>query len=772
MGAEFFGQLGQSLDRVAADSFRQQQIINDRQEALDALEISNNFEVDLGTKELEARKNYQFDGKYTENANQRFEQLKQQTLSNIKGDRVKARVAQGLEKYKGQFQLSNLAFQNGAQQLKQQEQLDDALSMEMGAISINANRDQVAISQEKLFQLNEGLPPEKRIAADQEIKDRTFQTYFDTKASGSIEAYSQGNLTQKELAASFDGILAELSDSKVDLSSRQRQSLISAYQNKKISALKNLRTVNKQAAINKWSSALSLQSQNRRALTEDDLNNYLRFVENEPDKQVARLQFEISKQKGGILDDIEQGDRGAALSKIDNFETLSEQAIANNDVVKAAQYTAAAESLKQTYQQKFKEIQNSVIDAFPFDAELERKYQDDPKAFVTDSIAKAQGVGIRADSANFLKGTDKQQAINILTSNDFDGIKQYFGNLRNKWDFQHESLPDGHTPFDSIIGDVLADKNIPNNAKGVLMYGMDKDYGNLIMDLARVDVPVSAEKAYGKSKADVSKKTMKLLKPYAKALANSGDFQSSESFLTLNANVITDLVFRSAYSPKVQKALGISDSGTFGTGLGAINDAVEKIAAITIEGSYDISKDAQGNDIMLHKDFANEAYKDALKSPTFYESFVNNSISPMLRIEETTDSGTPTAGTFLENVSSALEQRLTTKADAEYALKFKKDIKSLTPEERKRVVYKDVYADVLIKQILESGSFRPVQNTSRARLYVDYDGQSFPLSINGEYFEFGSSDEELTMARIKAPTYSTKEEKRQVRMNTFTGGAL
>lgn len=751
MGAEFFGELGQSFENVSRDAFRQQQIINDRQEALDALEISNNFEIDLGAQELEARNNYQFDGKYTEDALRRFEEQKQKALSGIKNDRVKRRVSENLEKYKGQFQLSNLAFQNGAQQIKQKEQYDDALSIELGSISINPNTEQVKLSQEKLFQTVQNLPPEERIKAEQEIKDSTFQMRYDTLASNAIEGYSTGTLTREGLTGAFDGILQELSSSKSDLSSSKRAALIQSYQNKKNTTLKNLRAINKAAATNKWNAVTFLQSENRRELTEDDLNNYLQFLDNDTDKQVAQMQYEISKQKGALLDDINSGDRDSALQKIQDFKNLSDQAIANNDPVKATQYATAANTLQATFNDKFKQVQESVIDAFPYDTELKRQYEDDLKGFVTNAVTKAQSLGIRPDSTNFLTKQDREQAISILTSGDFDGIKQYFRDLEQKWNFQHESLSDGNTPYESILGDIIADKRVPNNVKGFLMYGMQKDYGNLIMDLSRLEVPEGANKAYGKSSAAITEKVLKKLKPYAKALANSGDFQSSGNFIALNSNVISDLAFKSAFSPKVKKALGLDSS---------LKDAIDKITEITIEANYDISKDAQGNDILINKQFANDRYKQTLADPVFFESFVKDSISPKLRLTATTEQEVPTASLAFENVSSGLEAAITTKADAEYALKIKKDITELTPEDRARVVYQEVFADTLVKQILDSGSFRPVQNTSRARLYVDYGGQSFPLSLNGEYFEIGSSDEELLMAEVQAPTRAIKREER------------
>ena len=758
MGAEFFGQIGQSFENISRDAFQQQQIINDRQNALDALELTNNFKIDLGAEELTARNNYNFDGTYTNAATERFDRFKEKTLSSIKNDKVKRRVSENLERYRGEFNLSNLAFQNGAQQVKQAEQLDDALSIEVGYLSMNPDRGQVDSSFESLRPTFESLPPDRRVQAEQEIKDKLFNSYFETKANRAYSAYANGGITAQEFANTFDQILEEVGSSNNDISSGFRGSLIQAYGNRKTSALKNLRGVNKQAAQSRWNANIALQNSGKVDLGQEELDNYIRFLDTPTEKEAATLTFKVSKEQGALLNAIQAGDNEGAISKINEFEALRDKALAANDPVKARTYDLAFTNLTAAYKKQIKSINENAAEAFAGDQELQFQKQNNTTAYVNNLVAKASGLGVRPENVKFLTSAERSGLKSLMLSSDYDGIKEQITNLEKKYNTASEMLPEGMTAFDSIMGDLIADGDVPDTTKGFLLYGTQGEFGNQIMDILRTEVPNNTEKAYGKSKSEILEKARKRLKTYTKALAGNGDLLGSNNFITDNLNIITDLVFRSDYSPNAKQSLGIDSA----------DKAIKKMVDITIGANYSVERNNKGQSILLHNKFAgNEEYKRILKDQTFFRGFVNNEISSLLN-RSMLDKDTVSVPDVLQDANAAVVDRINQRVDAEYAKRKNKakagwenDITKLTPEDRKSVIYKETFNKVLLRQILDTGNFKPIHNTGTARLYVNYGGIEMPLTLTDNegqtiHFDINSSDEGLSIAKALAGTLNTR----------------
>lgn len=689
MGAEFLGGISQGLDSVAAQSVNQIQQARKQREQLEAANIANEFESEAAEYLALEENNFDNSFDFNEKAKGWFSGRKEAYLSKIENGRTRRSTEAHILDYENRFNTHVSNFQIEAERGYQKELFRKALSNAVGQINAEPVEGVYFSNVQKIRQMMSGFAPEERALKAELAESFLSRTYFNSISTRYDEQHTQGKLTDKEYLAKGQNIAKLVNSPNYSFTASERGELFGSLSNKYLKVGKSQQALNRSAISKEFNAAYDLYTNNKTENLDPDLmeraRNSLKTEQEIESFDFAIEMAPIKKQLNGALS---YGKPEEAQSIISELEEERDSYIDSKDYVEAEKLNNLVDSSKKHLTQRSGKIAKNTAEAFKENPEIENFLDAGAVDLAAQKLIELSAGTVSPGHVKFLNNAEEASYANVLMSGNINNIKSAIRGLQQKYDIEVPGLPQGTTLYSNVVNQIAGIEGMPHSVIGVLYYGSNPIYGGEVTNYLLSGAKVADS---GLSNKKLNEAIDKKLKDYSKALAKTSDVAfGPENFLSIHRSIIKDL------------AVGIK-VGPGGVDFN-VNDVVEKAMEKTLDTRYKAT-----SEYYIPKEYAGGTYETLLGDGAFASKYTDQYMS--------------THPDFAEKDMLKYQGLL--------------DIPGSETE-----------AKVSRAQILSTGVFRPVDDGSKARLYVQFDqGRYFPWVVNDnrddpEYLEIDYSKAE------------------------------
>lgn len=496
MATNIFQTVGQALGNVAEDMG--QKLANERkqEEAIKASSILNTIETEASQRLLKDRETVGISEGYQADVLPKWlDEVKAKHLNGVSNENIIRQINMGLTNFDQKIKLQATTLEIEQRRANNKANFESLASGIVARININPGDDQHMEELAKVNQLADNMPPEQREEYRLKFSTDVTKAYTLARVNQIEQDYGRGFLSSEDVDRDLESLnRTVVANDKFLIDSDSRNSLQEMLSDKRVTILKNLRTLNKDAVSKEFSAYLDNYGKGVVDRNEQLENKMLALTDSELEKEELKENINLTNVIRPVQVSLKNGHVKDAETAVAALGTELEAAKASGDNTRIASANKAYEAGKDLLAAKITEVRKSAGEAMKDDPVLQgHKASGDVQAQVDYMQRKTTGV-VRADRLKLLNNSELStftEAINNAANP--DEIKNFARTLYANYDKVPVSGTKA-TAYELVIQQIAAqegqNKLVPTamqyvnrpNFDQIIKYTFEKEESNMLKE--------------------------------------------------------------------------------------------------------------------------------------------------------------------------------------------------------------------------------------------------------------------------------------------------
>jgi hypothetical protein len=481
MATNIFQTVGQALGNVAEDMG--QKLANERkqEEAIKASSILNTIETEASQRLLKDNETVGInEGYQTDVLPKWLDEVKSKHLNGISNENVIRQINMGLTNFDQKIKLQATSLEIQQRRANNKANFEQLASSVVARININPGDDQHMEELAKVNQLADNMPPDQREEYRLKFSTDVTKAYALARVNQIEQDYGRGFLSAEDVDRDLEKLNRDVvSNEKFLVDSDSRNSLQDMVSDKRVTILKNLRSLNKEFVTKEFTAYLDNYGKGVVDKNEQLEGRMLALTDSELEKDELKENINLTNILRPIQVSLKNGHVKDAEASLTALGTELEAAKTSGDNTRIASANKAYEAGKDLLAAKIAETRKSAGEAMKDDPVLQGyKAAGDVQGQVDHMQRKTAGV-VRSDRLKLLNNSELAtftDAINNAANP--DEFKDFARRLYANYDKVPVSGTKA-TAYDLVIQQIAAQEGQNKLLPTVMLYANKNNFDQI-----------------------------------------------------------------------------------------------------------------------------------------------------------------------------------------------------------------------------------------------------------------------------------------------------